>query len=83
MSRLKNLWSVMALAMLFCRCTLAQEIPLKQPGPLGPGDHACTLMTGEQKRIYIVHIPKAYDSKKPTPVILALHGAAMDGSMMV
>jgi len=83
MSRLKNLWSVMALTMLFCRWTLAQEIPPKQPGPLSPGDHSCTLMIGEQKRTYLVHIPKEYDSKKPTPLVLALHGAAMDGSMMV
>jgi polyhydroxybutyrate depolymerase len=35
------------------------------------------------KRSYLVHIPKSYDPKKPTPVVLALHGAAMDGSMMV
>ena len=40
-------------------------------------------MMGEQKRTYIVHIPKGYDPKKPAPVVLALHGAAMNGSMMV
>jgi polyhydroxybutyrate depolymerase len=51
--------------------------------PLGPGDHTRTLMMGEQKRTYLVHVPKDYDSEKPTPVVLALHGAAMNGPMMV
>src|ERR1700689_4377825 len=40
-------------------------------------------MMGEQKRTYLAHVPKSYDPKKPAPVVLALHGAAMDGSMMV
>ena len=51
--------------------------------PLGPGDHTRTVLMGEQKRTYLVHVPKDYDPKKPTPVVLALHGAAMNGSMMV
>ena len=51
--------------------------------PLGPGDHTRTLMMGEQKRTYLVHVPKGYDPKKPAPVVLALHGAAMNGPMMV
>ena len=38
---------------------------------------------GEQKRTYLVHVPKGYDPKKPAPVVLALHGAAMNGPMMV
>ena len=49
---------------------------------LGPGDHDRKLIVGEQKRNYIVHIPTGHDSKKPTPVVLALHGAGMNGSMM-
>jgi hypothetical protein len=36
-------------------------------------------MMGEQKRSYLIHVPKDYDSEKPTPVVLALHGLAMDG----
>ena len=51
--------------------------------PLGPGDHTRTLMIGEQKRTYLVHIPPKYDPKTPTPVVLALHGALMNGPMMV
>lgn len=50
---------------------------------MGSGDHIRTLMMGEQKRVYQLHIPKGYDPKKPVPVVLALHGAAMNGSMMV
>jgi polyhydroxybutyrate depolymerase len=51
--------------------------------PLGSGDHTRTVLMGEQKRTYLVHVPKEYAPEKPAPVILALHGAAMDGSMMV
>ncbi len=51
--------------------------------PLAAGDHTRTLKVGEKNRSYIVHIPKSYDPKVPTPVVLALHGAAMNGSMMV
>ena len=62
----------------------AKEAPPKaSTEPLGPGDHTRTLMMGEQKRTYLVHVPKDYDPKKPTPVVLALHGAAMNGPMMV
>jgi polyhydroxybutyrate depolymerase len=68
---------------LLCRTFLGQEAPLKQAGPLGPGDHSRSLMMGEQERSYLVHVPKNYDPKKPVPVVLALHGAAMDGAMMV
>lgn len=57
--------------------------PNVKPQALGLGDHTRTLMMGEQKRTYLVHVPNDYDPKKPTPVVLALHGAAMDGSMMV
>jgi polyhydroxybutyrate depolymerase len=49
---------------------------------LDPGDHVRTLMVGEQKRTYNVHVPKDYDESNPTPVVLALHGAGMNGSMM-
>src|ERR1700676_4933763 len=65
--------------------SFGQEGPMKKAPSkaLGPGDHTRTLMMGEQKRTYLVHVPKGYDPKKPAPVVLALHGAAMNGSMMV
>lgn len=67
---------------LLASSALAQDTP-KQPDPLSPGDHTRTLLIGEQKRTYLVHVPTDYDPEKPVPVVLALHGAAMDGSMMV
>jgi polyhydroxybutyrate depolymerase len=70
------------LVCLLASSTFAQDTP-KQPESLGPGDHTRTIMMGEQKRTYLVHVPKGYDPNKPTPVVLALHGAAMNGSMMV
>ncbi|MBA4029414.1 MAG: polyhydroxybutyrate depolymerase [Planctomyces sp.] len=59
----------------------AQEAP-KPPVPLGPGDHTRTLMMGDQKRTFVVHVPPHHDSGKPSPIVLALHGAAMDAAMM-
>lgn len=49
---------------------------------LRPGDHARTLGAGQQQRTYLVHVPGTYDGKKPAPVVLALHGAAMNGALM-
>lgn len=72
----------LALVGLLAHSALAQDT-LKQSEPLGPGDHTRTLMMGEQKQTYLVHIPKDYDPKKPASVVLALHGAGMNGSMMV
>ncbi len=63
--------------LLLTACCLAQS------EPLGPGDHTRSLMLGEQKRTCLVHVPKGYDPKKPAAVVLALHGAAMNGPMMV
>ena len=51
--------------------------------PLGAGEHTRTLTIGEQKRTYLVNVPKNYNPGRPTPVVLALHGAAMNGAMMV
>ena len=54
-----------------------------QPATLRPGDHFCPLTVGGLNRSYLVHVPKGYDSTKPEPVVLALHGMAMTGAMMV
>lgn len=55
----------------------------KQPDPLSAGDHKRQLTVDGQERTFLIHIPNGYDPKKPTPVVLALHGTAMNGSMMV
>lgn len=49
---------------------------------LTPGDHVRRLMVGDTERSYLLHIPPAYNPGTPTPVVLALHSAAMNGSMM-
>ena len=69
---------------LTAHVSVAQDGPKKDapPAPLGAGDHTRTLTVGGLKRTYLVHVPKGYDPKTPTPVVLALHGAAMNGPMM-
>ena len=52
-------------------------------GPLDPGDSTRTLTVGDLKRSYLVHIPKSYDPKKPTPVVLAFHGGGGNADSMV
>jgi polyhydroxybutyrate depolymerase len=52
------------------------------PEALGPGDHLRTLEIDRQKRTYRVHVPASYDSRKATPVVLALHGATMSAKGM-
>lgn len=63
--------------------SLGEDKPGQPDGTrLGPGDHERSLTIDDQKRTYLVHIPESYDSEKPTPVVLALHGWTMNGPMM-
>jgi polyhydroxybutyrate depolymerase len=39
-------------------------------------------MVSGVNRTYVVHEPKGHDQKIPLPVVLALHGATMNGPMM-
>lgn len=39
-------------------------------------------MAGGLNRTYVVHVPTGYDPTTPMPVVLALHGATMNGPMM-
>ena len=55
---------------------------IAQTVPLGPGNHTRTLMMGYLQRSYLIHIPKGHNLKLPTPVILALLGAAMNAQLM-
>lgn len=50
--------------------------------PLGPGDHVRQLEVDGLARVYRVHVHPNYDPQQPTPLVLALHGAAMNGQMM-
>jgi polyhydroxybutyrate depolymerase len=46
---------------------------------LQPGNHTRTLQVDGRERSYLVHVPPKYDPKKPTPLVLALHGAWTNG----
>src|SRR4051794_7837563 len=50
--------------------------------PLRSGDHTRLLAIGGESRSYSLHLPPSYDPKRPTPVVLALHAAAMNGAAM-
>jgi polyhydroxybutyrate depolymerase len=41
-----------------------------------------TRLVGGLNRTYLVHVPEGHDQKTPIPVVLALHGATMNGPMM-
>ena len=41
-----------------------------------------SLSVGGLNRTYVVHVPEGHDHKAPMPVVLALHGATMNGPMM-
>jgi polyhydroxybutyrate depolymerase len=51
--------------------------------PLAPGDHTRTLQVDGRERSYLVHVPPKYDPKKPTPIVLILHGAGTNAQIMV
>ena len=46
---------------------------------LAPGNYTRTVQADGRERSYLVHIPKKYDAKNPTPVVLILHGAWTNG----
>jgi polyhydroxybutyrate depolymerase len=75
--------SILFLCCLLACSAFAQETPPDRLDPLGPRDHTCKLTVDDRERTCIVHVPEKYDPKTPTPLVLALHGTAMDGSMMV
>jgi polyhydroxybutyrate depolymerase len=41
-----------------------------------------SIIVGGMTRSYLVHVPKDHAQKTPLPVVLALHGATMNGPMM-
>ncbi len=81
-------WSVLFIAGTMTFVAFGQDHPTNdessqvRPFALRHGDHTRTLDIGELTRRYLIHIPEAYDPSMPAPVVLALHGAAMNGSMM-
>jgi polyhydroxybutyrate depolymerase len=75
--------SLLALMFGFVLTTAHAQEPGKKPEAFGVGDHTRKLTVEGRERVYLVHVPKKYDPKTPTPVVLALHGAGMNGAAMV
>lgn len=50
-------------------------------GEAHPGETR-SITVGGLKRSYVVHVPNRQDEDSPRPVVLALHGATMNGPMM-
>ena len=61
---------------------VAVALAFGQPEALGAGDYERTLTVDSLKRTHLVHVSAKYDPKKPAPLVLALHGAAMTGKLM-
>jgi polyhydroxybutyrate depolymerase len=57
--------------------------PTTQPTPLSAGNYRRELTVDGRKRSYLIHVPPSYDPSKPTPIVLAFHGAWMSGPQMV
>src|SRR5262249_16920537 len=50
--------------------------------PLAPGDHTRSVTIGGQPRSHLLHVPPAYDRRRPARLVLALHPFATNGPMM-
>ena len=61
---------------------LIAALAVGQTEKLGPGDHKRTITVDELMRRHKIHVPPNYDPKKPSAVVLALHGAAMWEELM-
>ena len=47
--------------------------------PVTPGDSDRTLLVNGMTRSYVLHVPAAYDSTKPTPLVVDFHGVGGTG----
>ena len=63
-------------------CLGLLALALLTADPIGPGDHFRTIDVDGQQRSYSVHVPPQYDASKPTPVVMALHGAGTNAPIM-
>ena len=59
----------------------ALALPAQTDG-LKAGKHTRIVPWENEARNYYLHIPASYDPAKPTPVVIALHGASMNAKIM-
>jgi polyhydroxybutyrate depolymerase len=71
----------MKFALCFCIIALASNVFAAEVTTelLKPGDYTRTVQSDDRERSYLVHVPKNYDSKQSTPVVLVFHGAWTNG----
>lgn len=55
----------------------------QRDNPLSIGDHTRQLVVGERERSYLVHVPRQYDARRPSAVVLAFHGMGSNAAQMV
>ena len=58
---------------------VALALSIISADPLAPGDYTRVVEVDGRNRTYFVHIPPQHDPKRPTPVVLAFHGAMTNG----
>ncbi|MGC3968535.1 MAG: PHB depolymerase family esterase [Pirellulales bacterium] len=76
------------IAVAFCPVVSSAQQPAPPPSaaaeaktvkPLKLGTSERYLTVNDLERGYVLYVPKGYDAKKPTPVVLCFHGAITNG----
>lgn len=57
--------------------------PEATSGKLAAGDSLRVVKVGDRERRYRVHVPRTYDSSRPTPVIIGFHGGGGNPESMM
>jgi len=56
-------------------------LPIACSSPaLQPGDTSRTVQVGSVSRSYVLHVPAAYDGKRPVPLVVDFHGIGASGA---
>lgn len=77
-----NLWLGMLPLIAVMPAATARD-GVRAPGePLAAGSHDRVLEVDGRPRTYLVHVPTADEPRRPTALVLALHGAGMNGRLM-
>lgn len=73
-TRITALSVVITLGIYFAGLLAASACQQLQEGAPGQGNKSGSLDIGGRARTYFLHVPPAYDGKKPLPLVLVLHG---------